>query len=159
MLVMLLGQSRVFYSMANDGLLPKLFAEVHPKFRTPYKCNAVLFVFVGAVRGFLPGDHRWEPDLHRHAVRVCSGVHRRLDYARAKTPNQPRPFRTPLVPLVPILGMVVCGSMIIGLDSTTQLAALVWMLIGLCVYFLYAKGHSNLDEPEMTGSVQPQAGD
>jgi basic amino acid/polyamine antiporter, APA family len=158
MLVMLLGQSRVFYSMAKDGLLPKLFADIHPKFRTPYKCNAVLYFFVAALGGFLPGDitgNLTSIGTLFAFVLVSLGVW----IMRRKNPLEPRPFRTPLVPLVPILGMVVCASMIIGLDSTTQLAALVWMVIGLCVYFLYAKGHSNLDEPEMTGSVQPQAGD
>jgi len=158
MLVMLLGQSRVFYSMAKDGLLPKLFAEVHPKFRTPYKCNMVLYVFVAALGGFLPGDitgNLTSIGTLFAFVLVSLGVW----IMRRKNPNEPRPFRTPLVPLVPILGMAVCGSMVIGLDTTTQVAALVWMAVGLCVYFLYARGHSNLSEPEISGSMQPQAGD
>lgn len=158
MLVMLLGQSRVFYSMAKDGLLPRLFSDVHPKFCTPYKCNVVLYFFVGALGGFLPGDitgNLTSIGTLFAFVLVSLGVW----IMRRKLPNEPRPFRTPLVPIVPILGMVVCGAMIVGLDSTTQLAALVWMVIGLAVYFFYARGNSNLSEPEMTGSVQPQAGD
>ena len=158
MLVMLLGQSRVFYSMAKDGLLPKLFADVHPKFCTPYKCNLVLYVFVAALGGFLPGDitgNLTSIGTLFAFVLVSLGVW----IMRRKNPNEPRPFRTPLVPLVPILGMAVCGSMVIGLDTTTQVAALVWMAVGLCVYFLYARGHSNLSEPEISGSMQPQAGD
>jgi APA family basic amino acid/polyamine antiporter len=143
MLVMLLGQSRVFYSMANDGLLPKVFAEVHPKFRTPYKCNALLFVFTAAIGAFLPGDITGNltsiGTLFAFVV-VCIGVW----LMRGSNPDQPRPFRAPMVPLVPILGMIVCGAMIIGLDSTTQIAALVWMVIGLLVYFAYAKNHSRL---------------
>ena len=144
MLVMLLGQSRVFYSMANDGLLPKLFADVHPKFRTPYKSNAVLFVFVGLLGGLLPGDitgNLTSIGTLFAFVLVCIGVW----IMRRKNPNQPRPFRTPMVPLVPILGTIVCTGMIIALDTTTQLAAIVWMAIGLCVYFLYARGHSRLN--------------
>src|SRR5580700_8956394 len=103
MLVMLLGQSRVFYSMANDGLLPKFFAEVHPKFRTPYKCNAILFVFVGLLGGLLPGDitgNLTSIGTLFAFVLVCIGVL----IMRRKNPDQKRPFRTPLVPLVPILG-------------------------------------------------------
>ncbi len=158
MLVMLLGQSRVFYSMAKDGLLPKLFSEVHPTFRTPYKCNAVLYFFVAALGGFLPGDitgNLTSIGTLFAFVLVSLGVW----IMRRKNPHEPRPFRTPLVPVVPILGMVVCGAMIVGLDSTTQLAALVWMVIGLAVYFLYARSHSNLDQPEIPGAVPAEAGD
>ncbi len=142
-LVMLLGQSRVFYSMAKDGLLPKIFSELHPKFRTPYKSNVVLFVFVGLIAGLLPGDITG--DLTSIGtlfafVLVCAGVM----ILRKTDPRVERPFRAPLVPIVPILGMLVCGAMIIALDRTTQLAAFVWLLIGLVVYFTYSKSHSNL---------------
>ncbi len=147
MLVMLLGQSRVFYTMAKDGLLPKMFSEVHPKFRTPYKCNLVLYVFVALLGGFLPGDITGNltsiGTLFAFAI-VSIGVW----IMRNKNPGQVRPFRTPLVPIVPILGAVVCSVMIIGLDSTTQIAALVWMIIGLAVYFLYARSHSKLTTGE-----------
>jgi basic amino acid/polyamine antiporter, APA family len=148
MLVMLLGQSRVFYSMANDGLLPKLFADVHPKFHTPYKCNWVLYFFVAALGGFLPGDITGNltaiGTLFAFVV-VSIGVW----IMRRKNPSQPRPFRTPLVPLVPILGALVCLGMIVGLDPETQVAAAVWMVIGLVVYFAYAKSHSRLNEKEV----------
>ncbi len=143
-LVMLLGQSRVFYSMANDGLLPKIFAELHPKFRTPYKSNMVLFIFVGALAGLLPGDITG--DLTSIGtlfafVLVCVGVM----ILRKTDPNVNRPFRAPLVPVVPILGMLVCGAMIIALDRQTQLAALGWLIIGLAVYFSYSQHHSKLN--------------
>jgi APA family basic amino acid/polyamine antiporter len=143
-LVMLLGQSRVFYSMANDGLLPKIFSELHPKFRTPYKSNWVLFVFVGALAGLLPGDITG--DLTSIGtlfafVLVCVGVM----ILRKTDPKVARPFRAPLVPVVPILGMVVCGAMIIALDRQTQLAAFGWLLIGLAVYFTYSQKHSKLN--------------
>jgi APA family basic amino acid/polyamine antiporter len=143
MLVMLLGQSRVFYSMSNDGLLPKLFAELHPKYRTPWKCNWVLLIFVAALGGLLPGDITG--DLTSIGtlfafVLVCIGVM----IMRRTNPNAKRPFRTPLVPLVPILGVIVCGAMIISRDPTTQIAAASWMVVGLMIYFLYAKNHSKL---------------
>jgi APA family basic amino acid/polyamine antiporter len=147
MLVMLLGQSRVFYTMANDGLLPKVFAVLHPKFRTPYKCNAILFVFVALLGGFLPGDITGDltsiGTLFAFLL-VCIGVW----IMRRTNPNAKRPFRAPWVPLVPALGVIVCGAMIAGLDRTTQLAALGWMLVGLIIYFLYAKSHSKLNSPD-----------
>ena len=158
MLVMLLGQSRVFYSMAKDGLLPKLFSDVHPKFRTPYKCNLVLYVFVAALGGFLPGDitgNLTSIGTLFAFVLVCLGVW----IMRGMNPSQHRPFRAPLVPLVPILGMLVCGGMIVALDSTTQIAALVWMIIGLLVYFSYAKNHSRLAGPEIGGELRAEATD
>ena len=103
----------------------------------------VLYVFVALLGGFLPGDITGNltaiGTLFAFVV-VSVGVW----IMGIKIPEQPRPFRTPMVTLVPILGIVVCGGMIIALDSTTQLAALVWMVIGLAVYFIYAKNHSKL---------------
>ena len=143
-LVMLMGQSRVFFSMANDGLLPKLFCDLHPKFRTPYKSNWILFLFVGLFAAFIPGS--MAGDLTSIGtlfafVLVCIAVW----IMRKSDPNVPRPFRTPLVPLVPILGIVVCSGMIVALDTVTQLTALAWMLIGFGVYFLYSRSHSKLN--------------
>ncbi len=143
-LVMLLGQSRVFFSMANDGLLPKVFSDLHPKFRTPYKSNAILFVFVGLFAGFIPesvaGNLTSIGTLFAFIL-VCIGIW----IIRRTDPNQPRPFRTPLVPLVPILGVLICSAMIVSLDVNTQLTALGWMLVGFIVYFLYGKSHSRLN--------------
>ena len=143
-LVMLLGQSRVFFSMANDGLLPKVFSQLHPKFRTPYKSNFILFIFVGLIAVLLPGDITG--DLTSIGtlfafVLVSVGVW----IMRKSNPNVPRPFRTPLVPLVPILAVVICSAMIVGLDHVTQITAFVWMLIGFLVYFLYSRRHSKLN--------------
>ncbi len=148
-LVMLLGQSRVFYSMSNDGLLPKLFSDIHPKFRTPYKSNMVLFVFVATFAAFVPGS--MAGDLTSIGtlfafVLVCAGVW----IMRRAQPNVDRPFKTPLVPLVPILGMIICAGMIISLDHRTQLTAFCWMLIGFLIYFLYSKNHSKLAEPAVS---------
>jgi APA family basic amino acid/polyamine antiporter len=142
-LVMLLGQSRVFYTMAKDGLLPNLFCHVHSKFRTPYKCNLVLLVFVGLFAGFLPEDIAGKLTSIGTLfafVLVCIGV----IIMRRIQPTLHRPFKTPLVPLVPILGVLVCTAMIVSLDPRTQLTALGWMLIGFLIYFLYGRIHSKL---------------
>lgn len=142
-LVMLLGQSRVFYSMANDGLIPKVFSELHPKFRTPYKSNMLLFLFVGAFAAFVPGNVAG--DLTSFGtllafVLVSLGVL----FLRRSNPEQHRPFRTPLVPLVPILGALICLGMIVAIDPFTLKAAFVWMVLGLLVYFGYSQRNSKL---------------
>ncbi len=146
-LVMLMGQSRVFFSMSNDGLLPKVFSHLHPKFRTPYKSNLMLFLFVGIFGGFIPGSIAG--DLTSIGtllafILVCAGIW----ILRRNAPDAVRPFKTPLVPLVPILGMVVCGAMIISLDRLTQLSALTWMLVGLDVYLLFGLKNSILSKGE-----------
>jgi basic amino acid/polyamine antiporter, APA family len=142
-LVMLLGQSRVFFSMSNDGLLPKIFADLHPKFRTPYKSNLILFIFVGLFGGFIPGSVAGDltsiGTLFAFVI-VCIGI----IVMRRTNPDVKRPFRTPLVPLVPILGILVCGLMIVSLDINTQLIALGWMVIGLVIYFGYSRFHSKI---------------
>ena len=142
-LVMLMGQSRVFYTMSRDGLLPKVFSEVHPRFRTPYKSNMILFVFVGLFAGFVPGEVAG--DLTSIGtlvafVMVCAGIW----VMRVKNPEAKRPFKTPLVPLVPICGIVICTGMIFSLPRNTLLAAGAWMIIGLIIYFVYSKDHSFL---------------
>ncbi len=142
-LVMLMGQSRVFYSMSKDGLLPKIFSDLHPKFATPYKSNAMIFVFVGLFAAFLPGSVAG--DLTSFGtlfafVLVCAGIW----VMRVKNPEAKRAFVTPLVPLVPILGMIICSALIFSLDPDTQLVAFGWMIIGLVIYFLYGYRHSHL---------------
>jgi APA family basic amino acid/polyamine antiporter len=142
-LVMLLGQSRVFYSMSNDGLIPKIFSDLHPKFRTPYKSNLILFVFVGFFGAFIPGSVAG--DLTSIGtllafVIVCLGV----IIMRKADPDRPRPFRTPFVPVVPILGILVCGAMISSEDPTTVITALSWMVVGLVIFFTYSRHHSNI---------------
>lgn len=143
-LVMLMGQSRIFYTMSNDGLIPRAFGALHPKFKTPYKANWLLFVFVGAFAAFVPGDIAG--DLTSFGtlfafVLVSAGVW----ILRVKDPNTPRPFKTPLVPLVPILGVLVCTGMIIALDLRTLEVAGIWMLIGILIYFLYSRRTSKLN--------------
>ncbi len=144
-LVMLMGQSRVFFSMSKDGLLPNVFSHLHPKYKTPYKSNMILFLFVGIFAAFVPGSVAG--DLTSFGtlfafVIVCAGIW----VMRRNNPEIPRPFKTPLVPLVPILGILVCSFMIIALDKFTLLSAAVWMVLGLLIYFVYSRHTSKLDK-------------
>jgi APA family basic amino acid/polyamine antiporter len=146
MLVMLLGQSRVFYSMSKDGLLPKMFSDLHPKFATPYKCNLLFAVFVSLFAGFVPvkvvGELVSMGTLFAFVL-VCIGV----IVMRKTEPNAPRPFKTPLVPVVPILGVLVCAAMMISLPGLTWLNMFIWMALGLVVYFTYSAKHSKIRNP------------
>jgi len=149
-LVMLLGQSRVFFAMSRDGLVPKVFSETHPRFGTPYKSNLIFFLFVGAFAAFVPGDIVGDMTsigtLFAFML-VCAGVW----ILRVKEPKLPRDFRTPLVPLFPILGIIVCGSMILGLGWTNWLRLAVWLVFGLAIYAFYGRKHSKLRaEPRPT---------
>lgn len=142
-LVMLMGQSRVFYSMSKDGLVPKVFSELHPKFRTPFKSNWLLLIFVGLFAGLVPGSVAG--DLTSFGtlfafVLVCAGIW----VMRVKNPEAVRPFKTPLVPLVPLLGIIICSAMIFSLGKETLLSAAGWMVAGLIIYFAYSKNNSTL---------------
>jgi APA family basic amino acid/polyamine antiporter len=154
-LVMLMGQSRIFYTMSNDGLIPKVFGALHPKYKTPYKANWILFLFVGAFAAFVPGHVAG--DLTSFGtlfafVLVSIGVW----ILRIKAPNIERPFRTPVAPVVSILGAAICLAMIVGLDSQTLKVAFGWMALGLVVYFVYSKKNSKLRQP---GEILPHASD
>jgi len=145
-LVMLLGQSRVFYSMSRDGLLPKLFSDIHPKFSTPWRCNLVFMIFVSLFSGFLPISslgHMTSIGTLLAFVIVCIGV----IVMRKTNPEAPRPYKTPLVPLVPILGVLVCFAMMASLDIVTWLRLVIWLAIGLLIYFGYGAKHSHLRAP------------
>ncbi len=142
-LVMLLGQSRVFYSMSRDGLLPRLFADVHPRFHTPWRSNLLLMVFVSLGAALTPiaqlGNLTSIGTLFAFVL-VCIGV----IIMRKTDPNLPRPFRTPWVPTLPILGVLINFLLMLGLGSLTWTAFVTWMVIGLCVYFSYSRFHSHL---------------
>lgn len=146
-LVMLMGQSRVFYSMSKDGLVPKVFSELHPKFRTPFKSNLLLLVFVGLFGGFVPGN--LAGDLTSFGtlfafVLVCAGIW----VMRVKNPEVPRAFKTPLVPLIPILGVLICSALIFSLGQETLISAFAWMILGLIIYFSYSRKNSLLRKPQ-----------
>jgi APA family basic amino acid/polyamine antiporter len=155
-LVMLLGQSRVFYSMSRDGLVPGIFSDVHPKFRTPYKSNLIFLVVTGVFAALVPGDIVGEMTSIGTLfafILVCAGVW----ILRVREPDRPRAFKTPLVPLVPILGIVVCGAMIFGLGWTNWLRLAGWLVVGLFVYFGYSTRHSRLSAPNADGKEPGQA--
>jgi APA family basic amino acid/polyamine antiporter len=141
MLVMLLGQSRVLFSMANDRLLPKAFRDVHPKFRTPWKCNLMLMIFVSMFAAFVPisvvGKMTSIGTLFAFVI-VCIGI----IIMRRTHPDTPRPFKTPLVPLFPLLGIAVNVAMMYGLGWSNWLRLVIWMAIGLLIYFGYSRSRS-----------------
>lgn len=142
-LVMLMGQSRVFYSMSQDGLLPKLFSEVHPKYKTPYKSNLLFMLFVSLFAAFVPANVVGEMvsiGTLFAFVLVCLGIW----VLRVKQPDAPRTFKVPLVPLVPILGVITCLFMMAFLPLDTWVRLLVWMLIGVVIYFVYSRHRSVL---------------
>jgi APA family basic amino acid/polyamine antiporter len=142
-LVMLMGQSRVFYTMSRDGLVPAAFSDLHPSYRTPYKSNLLFFLFVGFFAAFVPGDIVGDMTSIGTLfafILVSIGAW----VMRVKEPTQPRPFRVPALPVVSILGSVVCGSMILGLGWPNWARLGVWLVIGLAVYFGYGIKHSKM---------------
>ena len=140
-LVMLLGQSRVFYSMSKDGLLPKVFSDLHPKNNTPWKTNLMFMVFVSIFAGFVPvsdlGHMVSIGTLFAFSL-VCIGVL----ILRKTNPELERPFRTPWVPLVPILGIIVCVLMMASLPIVSWERLAIWMALGIAIYYAYGKKHS-----------------
>ncbi len=140
-LVLLLGQSRIFYSMAKDRLLPPQFCEINPKFRSPVNSHLILMVFVSAFCGFAPiklvGELTSIGTLLAFIL-VCASVL----ILRKTHPRLPRPFRTPWSPLVPLMGILLCSLMMIFLGIDTWIRLIVWSAIGLLIYFLYSRKRS-----------------
>nr|WP_207765271.1 amino acid permease [Solitalea longa] len=140
-LVDLMAQSRIFYSMSRDGLLPKVFSEIHPKFRTPWKSNILFAAFISLFAAFVPitvvGEMTSIGTLLAFVI-VCAGVL----IMRKTMPDAPRSFKTPLVPLVPILGILTCVGMMVFLPLDTWIRLFAWMAIGILIYFTYGKKHS-----------------
>ncbi len=140
-LVLLLGQSRVFYAMSKDGLLPKFFSEVHPAWRTPWRCNALFMALAGALAGLLPistlGEMTSIGTLLAFCI-VCGGVL----LLRRSQPGITRAFRTPWSPAIPVLGIVSCFALMASLDALTWIRLVIWMAIGLVVYFAYGRFHA-----------------
>ena len=150
MVVMLLGQSRVFFSMSRDGLLPEWASKVHPRYRTPWISSLVVGIFVAIFASIVPisilGELVSIGTLLAFVI-VCGGIWT----LRRTNPNLHRPFKTPLVPLVPILGIAVSLLMMVGLPADTWLRLIIWLAIGLVVYFAYGSKRSRVQ------AAQPQA--
>ncbi|HLV23433.1 MAG TPA: amino acid permease [Moheibacter sp.] len=150
-LVLLLGQSRVFYSMSKDGLVPRVFSSIHPKFQTPHKSNLFFLVFVSIFAAFVPGRVVGEMTSIGTLfafILVCIGVL----VLRKTQPDAPRAFRTPLVPLVPILGILVCFFMMAFLPLDTWMRLVLWMIVGLDVYLFYSIKNSTITS-QQTGII------
>ncbi|MCQ8277755.1 amino acid permease [Acetobacteraceae bacterium KSS8] len=143
LLVLLLGQSRVFYAMARDGLLPEFFCHTHSRWQTPWRSNLFFMVIVSVMAGFLPISelgHMTSIGTLLAFIIVCAGV---LVLRRTK-PDAPRGFVVPLGPVVPVLGVLSCAAIMASLDGLTWIRLVVWLLIGLAVYFGYGRHHSRV---------------
>ncbi len=149
-LVMLMAQPRIFFAMSRDGLLPPVFGKVHPKYRTPHITTMLTGAVAAVVAGIFPigilGELVSIGTLLAFVI-VSAGIL----VLRYREPNLPRPFRTPLVPIVPILAILICGYLMVSLPLDTWLRLAVWMVIGLLIYFLYGKSHSRLGRAEDRG--------
>lgn len=145
MVVMLLGQSRVFFSMSHDGLLPNWASAVHPRFRTPYLSSIFVGICVGIFAAVIPirvlGELVSIGTLLAFVI-VCAGVW----VLRRKNPGLARPFRTPMVPFVPIMGILISLLMMAGLPGDTWIRLIVWLLIGFVIYFGYSRYHSRVQQ-------------
>ena len=145
MLVMLLGQTRVFFSMSRDGLLPKWASAIHPKFRTPWITTIVFGAFAAIMPAFLPINKLAElvniGTLLAFTI-VCAGVW----VLRVRHPDMHRPFKTPLVPIVPILGILTAGYLMTQLERITWIVMIVWLLVGLVIYFSYSIKRSKVQK-------------
>jgi APA family basic amino acid/polyamine antiporter len=152
-LVLLLGQPRIFYTMSKDGLLPPFFSVVHPKFRTPWLAQLLTGAAAMLIAGLLPigllGELVSIGTLMAFAI-VCAGVF----VLRFTDPQIHRPFRAPLFWLVAPLGVVSCGYLMYGLPADTWARLIVWLALGLVVYFAYSRSHSKLHHGLM-GKVPP----
>jgi len=155
LLVFQLGQPRIFMAMARDGLLPQYFAKIHPKFRTPHITTIWTGIFVGGVAAVV--DIGSLSDLTNIGtlfafILVCLGVM----ILRRTDANRPRPFRVPMNPIFPILGVCFCFVLMLSLPLETWIRFFVWLAIGLAIYFLYGVGHSKLRRGEDTGITEDQ---
>lgn len=143
-LVDLLGQSRVFYSMSKDGLLPPVFSQLHSRFATPARSNILLCLFISLFAGFVPisvvGEMTSIGTLFAF-IMVCLAV----IILRKKQPDAPRAFRTPFVPLVPVLGIATCLLMMLSLPVSTWLRLIIWLVIGIVIYLFYGRKKSKLN--------------
>jgi APA family basic amino acid/polyamine antiporter len=158
MLVMLLGQSRVFFSMSRDGLLPQWASRIHPRFRTPYISSILVGLFVAVFAATIPigvlGELVSIGTLLAFVI-VCAGVW----VLRARRPEMHRPFKTPWVPVVPILGILVSAGLMASLPLDTWLRLIIWLVVGMCVYFGYGRHHSRVQTGAPNSVLSPETGE
>jgi basic amino acid/polyamine antiporter, APA family len=149
----LLGQSRVFFSMSRDGLLPRWASKVHPRFRTPYISTILVGLVVATVGALTPinvlGEMVSIGTLLAFII-VCAGIW----VLRKSDPNLPRAFVTPWVPFTPIMGIVISGYMMYSLTTATWIRLVVWLAVGLVIYFTYSRKHSRVQRGEL-GPPEP----
>jgi APA family basic amino acid/polyamine antiporter len=155
LLVFQLGQPRIFMAMARDGLLPEYFAKIHPRFRTPHITTIWTGIVVGGVAAVT--DIGSLADLTNIGtlfafILVCIGV----NVLRKKAPGRPRPFRVPMVPVFPILGVILCFVLMLSLPLETWIRFFVWLVIGLTIYFSYSVWHSKLRSGMDTGPTEDE---
>jgi APA family basic amino acid/polyamine antiporter len=147
LVVFQMGQPRIFFSMARDGLLPPWAAKIHPKYRTPHVTTILTGVFVAVFAGFANIDEIVQlTNIGTLFAFVLVAVG--ILILRRTDPDRPRPFRTPLVPAVPLLAIVSCGYLMVELPWDTWLRFIVWLAIGLAIYFLYGARRSVLGREE-----------
>ncbi|HEX6057467.1 MAG TPA: amino acid permease [Gemmatimonadaceae bacterium] len=156
-LVMLMAQPRIFFAMSRDGLLPPVFSRVHPRFRTPWLATLITGSVAAVIAGLFPirllGELVSIGTLFAFTI-VCAGI---LVLRRTR-PELPRPFRTPLVPLVPLLGVGSCLYLMASLPPDTWLRLLIWLVIGLGIYFLYGRHHSRAGRRDAAAGAVPPGG-
>lgn len=149
-LVMMMGQTRIFYVMSRDGLLPKFFSKVHPKFNTPHYSTIFTCIATGLIAGLLPIDvlsHLVSIGTLLAFFIVCVSIL----ILRKTQPNIPRPFKTPWVPFIPVMGALICLAQMLALPIDTWIRLIAWLVIGLVVYFAYGMKHSKLAHPDKKG--------
>ncbi|NVJ28513.1 amino acid permease, partial [Myxococcus sp. AM011] len=154
-LVMLMGQPRIFFAMSRDGLLPPFFGRIHPRYRTPYVSTLITGGVAMVVAGLFPIGllgHLVSIGTLFAFVVVCAGI-LVLRYTR---PDLPRPFRTPFVPVVPILGILVCTALMLGLGTETWIRLILWLALGLVIYFGYGRKHSRVGREESATRTDPR---
>ncbi len=143
MLVLLLGQSRVFYAMSRDGLLPAFFSDIHPTWRTPWRSNLLFMGLTGVLCAFLPISelgHMTSIGTLLAFVIVCGGVL----VLRRRDPDRPRAFRVAGGPIIPVLGILSCLALMASLDGLTWVRLFVWLAIGFVIYFSYSRQHARI---------------